>query len=164
MAFVTPTYAAEFALRLIDNIQTYIEASTGTALTLIDSTLDDFVDFRTPTPIILNFPALFISTSGSSITQSDDDSYLTGQHEFYIDLAIDGKDTYTLERNILKYVLAIDQCLRTMAVSDLTGGVTSAIGHPVWEVTEHQYGVLRQEDTIYRKDARLVLIVQLLER
>lgn len=164
MAFTTSTYSAEFALRLLDNIQTFIEASTGTALTAIDSTLSDFADFQTPTPIALNFPALFISTSGSSIDQSDDDSYLLGQHEFFIDIEITGKNTYTLERTILKYVLAVDQVLRSMTVADLTGGVTSAVGEPVWEVTEHQFGILRQGDTIYRKAARIVLVVQLLER
>jgi len=164
MAFVTSQYAAQFALRIIDNIQTYLEASTETALAAIDDTLDNFKDFRTPTPLVLNFPALFVSTGGSTLEQSDDDSYIIGTHEFFIDVAVDGKDTYTLQRTILKYVLAVDQVLRTADVSDLTGGVTSTIGKPVWEVTEHQFGILRERDTIYRLDARVVFVIQLLER
>lgn len=164
MAFATSIYAAEFALRLIDNIQTYLEASTGTALAAIDSDLSDFADYRTPTPIALNFPALFISTSGSVMQQADDDSHILGQHEFYIDVEVTGPDTYTLERTILKYVLAVDQCLRTMTATDLITSVTSAVAKPVWEVTEHQFGILRQGDTIYRKAARVVLVVQMLER
>ena len=63
MAYTTTRYSAQFALRLIDNIQTYLEASTATALAEIDGTLANFVDYRTPTPIILNFPALFVSMS-----------------------------------------------------------------------------------------------------
>ena len=45
------------------------------------------------------------------------------------------------------------------------GGVTtSTVTEPVWEVTEHQFGILRQNDTIYRMDSRIILAVQLLER
>lgn len=164
MAFSTSQFSAQFAYRLIDNIQTYLEASTGTALTAIDSSLADFVDYRTPIPILLNHPGLFISTSNSQLAQSDDDSHIIGTHEFFIDVSVTGADTYTLQRTILKYVLAVDQCLRTMDVTDLISGVTNAIGHPVWEVTEHQFGLLTTNDTIYRLDARLVLVVQLLER
>lgn len=164
MAFTITAYSAQFAYRLIDNIQTYLEASTETALAAIDTDLSDFADYRTPTPIALNFPALFISTSGSVLSQSDDDSHILGQHEFYIDIEITGVDTYTLERTILQYVMAVDRCIRTMDVTDLISGVTSSIGYPVWEVTEHQFGIIRQGDTIYRKAARVVMVVQLMER
>jgi hypothetical protein len=165
MAYTTSAYSAQFALRLLDNIQTYLEASTETALGQIDSTLADFVDYRTPTPIVLNFPALFVSTSAETLEQSDDDSHIRSRCEFYVDLAIDGLDSYRLQRSILKYTLAIDRLLRSMTVTDLLGAdTTSLVSEPVWEVTEHQYGILRANDTIYRMDARLILVVQLLER
>ena len=165
MAYTTTKYTAQFGLRLIDNLQTYLEASTATALAEIDATLPNFVDYRTPTPIILNFPALFISTSSEQIEQSDDDAYLRSRVEFLIDIAIDGIDPYTLQRAILKYLLAVDRVLRTMTVTDLLGAATtSAVSEPIWEVTEHQLGTLRQGDTIYRMDARIILIIQNLER
>lgn len=164
MAFTTSTYSAQFAYRLIDSIQTVLERDTGTALTAIDSTLADFVDYQTPTPIVLNFPALYVSVGSSVMEQSDDDSHIKSQHEIFIDIAVDGKDAYTLERTILKYVLAVDQVMRTMTVADLITATTAYVSEPIWEVTEHQFGLLRQGDTIYRKDARVVLIVQLLER
>jgi hypothetical protein len=165
MAYTTTRYQAQFALRLIDNIQTYLEASTATALAEIDATLRNFVDYRTPTPIVLNFPALFVSTSNEQMEQADDDSYIRGRVEMYIDIAVDGVDAYTLQRSILKYTLAVDRVLRTMTVADLLGGVTtSTVTEPVWEVTEHQFGILRQNDTIYRMDSRIILAVQLLER
>lgn len=164
MAFTTSTYSAQFAYRLIDSIQTVLERDTGTALTAIDSTLADFADYQTPTPIVLNFPALYVSVGSSAMEQSDDDSHIKSQHEIFIDIAVDGKDAYTLERTILKYVLAVDQVLRTMTVADLITATSSIVSEPIWEVTEHQFGLLRQGDTIYRKDARVVLIVQLLER
>jgi hypothetical protein len=165
MAYTTTRYQAQFALRLLDNIQTYLEASTVTALAEIDTTLRDFVDYRTPTPIVLNFPALFVSTSNEQMEQADDDSYIRGRVEMYIDIAVDGVDAYTLQRSILKYTLAVDRVLRTMTVADLLGGVTtSTVTEPVWEVTEHQFGILRQNDTIYRMDSRIILAVQLLER
>ena len=165
MAFTTTRYTAQFALRLISNLQTYLEASTGTALTAIDSTLANFVDYRTPTPIALNFPALFVSNSQQQLEQSDDDSYIRGRVEFFIDIAIDGVDAYTLQRNILKYALAVDRVCRTMDVSDLLGSNTTAlVAEPIWEITEHQFGTLRQGDTIYRLDARIILVVQILER
>ena len=47
MAYTTTRYSAQFALRLIDNIQAYLEASTATALAEIDGTLANFVDYRT---------------------------------------------------------------------------------------------------------------------
>lgn len=164
MAFTTSTYSAQFAYRLIDSIQTVLERDTGTALTAVDSTLADFADYQTPTPIVLNFPALYISVGSSVMEQSDDDSHIKSQHEIFIDIAVDGKDAYTLERTILKYVLAVDQVLRTMTVADLITATSATVSEPIWEVTEHQFGLLRQGDTIYRKDARIVLIVQLLER
>ena len=165
MAYTTTRYQAEFGLRILDNIQAFIEASTATALAEIDATLRDFTDFRTPTPIVLNFPALFVSTSNEQLEQSDDDSHIRGRIEFYIDIAIDGVDAYTLQRTILKYTLAVDRVLRTMTVADLLDGVTtSTVTEPVWEVTEHQFGILRQNDTIYRLDSRIILAVQMLER
>lgn len=165
MAYTISRYDAEFALRLLDNIQAYIEASSSTALAEIDSDLPSFVDYRTPTPIVLNFPALFISTSGEQMEQSDDDSYIKSRIEFFIDIAIDGVDSYALQRKILQYTLAIDRVLRTMTVVDILGETTTnAVSEPIWEVTEHQLGVLRQGDTIYRMDSRLVLIVQNIER
>jgi hypothetical protein len=165
MAYTTTRYSAEFGLRILDNIQAFIEASTATALAEIDATLRDFTDFRTPTPIVLNFPALFVSTSNEQLEQSDDDSHIRGRIEFYIDIAIDGVDAYTLQRTILKYTLAVDRVLRTMTVADLLDGVTtSTVTEPVWEVTEHQFGILRQNDTIYRLDSRIILAVQMLER
>ena len=165
MAYTTTKYQAQFALRIIDNIQAYLEASTATALAEIDATLRDFVDYRTPTPIVLNFPALFVSTSNEQMEQADDDSYIRSRVEMYIDIAVDGVDAYTLQRSILKYTLAVDRVLRTMTVADLLGGVTtSTMTEPVWEVTEHQFGILRQNDTIYRMDSRIILAVQLLER
>jgi hypothetical protein len=165
MAYTTTKYSAQFALRLIDNVQTFLEDSTATALAEIDATLPDFVDYRTPTPIILNFPALFVSMSSEQLEQSADDSYIRSRNEIYIDIAIDGVDAYTLQRTILKYTLAVDRVLRSMTAADLLGGdTTSLVSEPVWEVTEHQFGVLRQGDTIYRMDSRIILVVQLLER
>ena len=164
MAYSTTRFSAQFAYRLIDSLQTFLEASTATALAEIDSSLTDFKDYRTPTPIILNFPALFISTGGVVMEQSDDDSHIRSQTEFYIDIAVDGKDAYTLQRTILKYVLAIDRILRTMTVADLITAVSSTVSEPIWEVTEHQFGLLREQDTIYRIDARIILVVQMLER
>jgi hypothetical protein len=82
-------------------------------------------------------------------------------------VALDGVDTYALQRSMLKYLLAIDRVIRSMTSTDLlgsnwnTGGIVT---EPIWEVTGHQFGVLRQADTIYRLDARIVLVVQLLER
>jgi hypothetical protein len=167
MAYTTSQFGAQFGLRILDNLQSYLEASTGTALTAIDPALENFADYRTPTPIVLNFPALFVSSSNTTIEQSDDDSHLISEIELYIDVAIDGVDTYALQRSMLKYLLAIDRVIRSMTSTDLlgpnwnTGGIVT---EPIWEVTGHQFGVLRQADTIYRLDARIVLVVQLLER
>lgn len=167
MAYTISQFGAQFGLRILDNLQAYLEASTGTALTAIDATLENFADYRTPTPIVLNFPALFVSSSNTTIEQSDDDSHLISEIEIYIDVAIDGVDTYALQRSMLKYLLAVDRVIRSMTSTDLlganwnTGGIVT---EPIWEVTGHQFGVLRQADTIYRLDARIVLIVQLLER
>jgi hypothetical protein len=106
-----------------------------------------------------------VSTSNEQLEQSDDDSHIRGRIEFFIDIAVDGVDAYTLQRTILKYTLAVDRVLRTMTVTDLLGGVTtSTVTEPVWEVTEHQFGILRQNDTIYRLDSRIILAVQMLER
>ena len=165
MAYATTRYSAQFLYRLIDNVQAYLEASTATALAEIEAGLANFTDYRTPTPVVLNFPALFVTPSSEALEQSDDDSHIRGRCEMFIDIAIDGKDAYTIQRTILKYMLAVDRVLRTMTVADLLGANTTAlVSEPIWEVTEHQYGVLRQGDTMYRLDGRIVLVVQMLER
>jgi len=164
VAYITSKYSAEFGLRILNNIQVYLEASTVTSLAEIDASLNNFVEYRTPTPITLNFPALFVSSAGQQLEQSDDDAYIKSNIEIYIDIAIDGIDAYTLQRSILKYTLAVDRVLRTMAISDLIGATSNTVTEPVWEVTEHQFGILRQNDTIYRTDSRIILNVQLLER
>jgi len=167
MAYTTHQFGAQFGLRVLDNVQSYLEASTATALAAIDGTLANFVDYRTPTPIALNFPALFLSSSNTAMEQADDDAHILSEIELFIDVAIDGVDTYALQRNMLKYLLAVDRVIRSMSNEDLlgaswnTGGIVAG---PVWEVTSHQFGVLREADTIYRLDARIVLVVQLLER
>jgi hypothetical protein len=54
-----------------------------------------------------------------------------------------------------------------MTVAQIIGSAsTSAIRAPVWEVTEHRYGLITTDSakTIYRRDAQLILVVQNLER
>lgn len=164
----TSKFSAEFAQGLMDNIQAVLESATigpNAALAVIDNTLDVFVDFDTPTPITINFPALYLEPSTSKIEQSADDAYLKAEHEFLISLAIVGPEPDTLKKRINKYVRAVDQSLRGMTQTSLTGGVTTTQAGAAWEVTQHRYGVLREtENTIYRKDAQLVLVVQLIER
>lgn len=166
--YLETKFDAQFSLRLLENIQQILERDTELAIRELDDTLDLFKEFKTPTLIALNFPALYVSVSGSQLAQSDDDDRVQGQHTFFVDVAVVGNeaDAFTLQPKLLKYVLACDRVLRTMTASDLTGGVTSAVGQPAWEVTEHQFGALRglEGSTILRLDARLVLVVQLLER
>lgn len=165
MAFTASQFSAQFAGRLLENLQTVIERDTETALRLIDDTLEMPADYATPISIAVNFPALYLEPDNSRLTQADDDSYITGEHSFVLTLSIVGPEPTTLKQRIVKYVRAADQVLRTMTFEDLTDGVTSTVGPPVWEVVEHRYGLLRaNERTIYRWDAQLVLVIQLLER
>lgn len=165
MAFTASQFSAQFAGRLMENLQTVIERDMETALRLIDTDLEMPVDYQTPISIANNFPALYLEPDNSRLTQSDDDSYVTGEHSFVLTLSIVGPEPTTLKNRIVKYVRAADQVFRTMTVADLTDGVTSSVGPPVWEVVEHRYGLLRaNERTIYRWDAQIVLVVQLLER
>jgi hypothetical protein len=164
MAFVGK-FGAGFQRLILDRVQAVLERDANAAIAAVDSTLDPIKDFDTPTPIALNFPALYLEPDGSRLAQSDDDSYIEQEHSLLISLAIVGKDPDTLKTKIVRYVQAIDQVLRTMTNADLTGGVTTAIRKAAWEVTDHRYGLLRAgENTIYRKDAQLTLIVQILER
>lgn len=165
MAFTTTQFAAQFAGRLMENLQTVIERDTPTALRAIDADLDAPKDYATPISIALNFPAVYLEPDSSRLTQADDDSYITGEHSFVITLSIVGPTPNALKLNVVKYVRALDQVIRTATTDDLTDGVTSSVGPPVWEVTEHRYGLLRAEDRgIYRWDAQLVIVFQLLER
>lgn len=164
MAFESK-YSAEFAGLILDRVQAVLERDADQALAALDATLDKFADYATPTPIALNFPALFLEPDLSALNQSDDDSYIKQTHSLLLNIAIVGKDPKALHTAIVKYVQALDRVLRSMSTDDLTDGVTSRIGPPAWEVVEHRYGVLRtNENTIYRKDAQLVLAVQILER
>lgn len=164
MAF-TSQFSAQFTGLVLDRVQTVLERDTNTALAAIDASLPAVVDFKTPTPLTTNFPAVFLEPDLSSLVQSKDDSYIEGEHTLLINIAIADKDPAALKVAIVKYVRALDQVIRSMSFEDLTGGVTSAIGPPSWEVLEHRYGPFRANDqTIYRKDAQLVMAVQILER
>lgn len=166
MAFVSK-FAAEFEQGLLANIQAILEGANGAnaALAEIDASLSTFVDYDTPIPIALNFPALYLEPVRGAFKQSDDDSYIEGEYEFVVNCAIVGSDPDALKVAIVKYVRAIDQCLRTATGTDIAGAVTDIHARPAWEVTEHQYGPLfADERTIYRKNAQLTLVVQLLER
>lgn len=139
----------------------------ATALAAIDGTLEAIKDFETPIPIVLNFPAIYLEPDLSRVEQADDDSYLMMEHSLLVTLAIVAANPDTTKARIVKYVRAVDQVLRTMTVEDLIGSApTSARRKPAWEVVEHRYGALTRnaENTIYRRDAQLVLAVQILER
>lgn len=168
------SFDAQFAGRVLDNIQTVLERDVNTRVAAIDATLDlfsavasEYLGFRVPTEISLNFPCCYLEPSQSDLAQSADDDRVEQEHEFIVSLAVTGPDDYTLQRRVVKYVRAIDEALRRMSVADLIGSApTSALRKPVWEVTQHRYGVTRQltGQTIYRRDAQLVLTVQTLER
>lgn len=137
----------------------------ATALAAIDATLEAIKDFKTPTEITTNFPAIYLEPDLSAVEQSADDSHLMEEHSLLVTLAIVASNPDITKSRIVKYVRGIDQVLRTMTVEDLIGSApTTARRKPAWEVTEHRYGALRQNETIYRRDAQLVLAVQILER
>lgn len=167
MPFVTK-FAAEFAQGLLDRIQVVLESATigaNPALAVIDAALDPFVDFDTPIPKAINFPALYLEPSQSKLEQSEDDSHIKGEHEFIITLAIVANEPDVVKKRIGKYLRAVDQALRTMSAADLATAVTSSKARPAWEVTEHRYGaIFEDENTIYRKSAQLLFVVQILER
>src|SRR5262245_15617805 len=165
MPFTTSKFSAQFQQLILTRVQSVLEADTNTALAAIDGTLAPFVEFKTPAPLLLNFPGLYLEPDTSAIRQSDDDSYLMELHTLLITLSIVSSTPDILKSQIVKYVRAVDQVLRSMSVSDLQGSVSSSIRRAAWEVTEHRYGLLRaNENTIYRRDAQLVFTAELLER
>src|SRR5262245_4304712 len=164
MPFTTSKYSAQFQQLILSRVQTVLENDTNTALTTIDNTLAPFVEFKTPAPLLLNFPGLYLEPEASVIKQSDDDSYLTEIHTLLVTISIVSSTPDILKQQIVKYLRAVDQVLRSMSVSDLQGALSSAIRKAAWEVTEHRYGAIRVADTIYRRDAQLVLAVEILER
>lgn len=166
MAF-TSKFSAQFQQLLLTRVQAVLERDVDDALAVIDSSLESVKDFDTPAQIALNFPAIYLEPDLSQIEQAADDSHLMEKHSFLITLSIVAKDPDTTKARIVKYVRAVDQALRTMSVADLIGSApTGAIRKPAWEVTEHRFGALTRnvENTIYRRDAQLVLVVQILER
>lgn len=163
----TPKFAAQFQRRILDNVQAVLVRDVNTALAAIDATLAAVVDFVTPVPIALNFPALYLEPNSSAMKQSDDDSYIEEAHQLLISLSIVGATPDVLKSAIVKYVQAIDQVLRSMSVPDLIGSQpTSAVRKPAWEVLGHNFSAIRAnaDNTIYRRDAQVVFVVEILER
>lgn len=168
------TFAAQFAQRLLDNIQARLEANANTQVAAVDSALalfsteldshDQAIGFNTPTEIATNFPCLYLEPSSVKLDQAEDDLSIRQQHEMAISLSITGPDANTLKGQIVKYVTALDRCIRQMTPTQLTGGITNAVSGVAWEVTEHRYGVITTDRTIYRRDAQLVLVIQDFER
>ena len=167
MAFVTTKFAAEFQLRLLENIQTVLERDAPLALAELDSDLatnKPFADFKTPVAIAVNFPAVYIEPGSTKNTESADASHIWQEHDITIWLSVVDSDADALKVLIAKYLLAIDRALRTMTQGDLTGGITTAIGPAEWDVTEHAYSGISVKETIYRRNAFLTLVIRLMER
>ena len=169
----TTKYSADFAAGILSNVQVVLERDINDALSEIDGTLPAIIDWTTPIEIALSFPCLYLEPSDTDAEQADDDSYLKEEHQLIVSVAIVGgqSDVDALKSQITKYVKAIDRVLRSMSIVDLTGGLNSAKARPVWEVTQHRYSKLRgnagsgeQMPTIFRRDAQLLLTVQILER
>ena len=172
MAF-TNKFSADFASLIMDRVQAVLERDVNDALAGIDGTLPVFVDFKTPVQIALKFPCLYVEPSQSDLAQSPDDTYIQSQHQLIISLSIVSgiEDVDLLKNQITQYAKAVDRVLRTMPASDLASAVTSARAKPVWEVTQHRFSVLRGNagvgdnlPTIFRRDAQLLFVVQILER
>ena len=86
MAYSTTRFSAQFAYRLIDSLQTFIEASTATALAEIDTGLADFKDYQTPTPIQMQaIPAVLAYnafTRGNRLTLARLDGFAHDLHAY----------------------------------------------------------------------------------
>lgn len=163
MAYTTTKYQAQFAGRVLSNLTALLERDAETAVAEIDPELPPFKDFRTPTPIALKFPALFVNVERVEPVQSDDDSYIQQTQTYGVDVAIVGKDSYSLQAQIVNYVLAIDRIIRSATAADFVGELDSKANGVVWEVTAHDYLISKAETTL-RADARLTVVIQLFER
>lgn len=164
MAF-TPKFSATFAGRIMENLQTLVERDFEAALFRIDPDLDAPRDYKTPMGLAVNFPAVYVEPTASALQQSEDDTHIRQQHTFTLYLAIVGPDAVTLKAQIVKYVRALDQVLRTASVEDLITGISASVGPPAWEVTDHRYGgLVGPAQGLLRWDAQLTFTIQLLER
>lgn len=164
MPFTTSKFSAQFMGRILDNIQTALERDTETALRAIDENLPVFADFRTKIEDALNFPCLYLEPDKTDIDQSDDDESLNQIHSLVVTLSLVEASDYALIRNMLKYIKAVDQVLRTMTGSEIVGGISPEASGVRWEVTDHLYGVAQpKEGTIYRRNAQLIFRVKTLE-
>lgn len=162
MAYEGRKFAAEFESRMLGRLTALLERDTKDALTEA-GIKEPFADFRTPTPIALNFPALFVSFDRSAIVQSDDDTHVAGEYTFTVDIALTGADAFELQQRMTLYLLAVDRVIRAASVEDLTGGVTQLVSKPAWEVTEHTSALFRVDSTVLRADGSLTIVIQLLE-
>lgn len=162
MAYEGRKFEAEFESRMLVRLTELLERDTKDALAEAGIT-EPFADFRTPTPIALNFPALFVSFDRAQIAQSDDDTHVAGEYTFTVDVSLIGADAFTVQEQLTRYLLAIDRVIRAASVEDLTGGVTQSVSKPVWEVTEHTSALFRVDSTVLRADGSLTIVIQLLE-
>lgn len=162
MAYEGRKFAAEFESRMLARLTELLERDTKDALAEAGIT-ESFADFRTPTPIALNFPALFVSFDRAQIAQSDDDTHVAGEYTFTVDVSLIGADAFTVQEQLTRYLLAIDRVIRAASVEDLTGGVTQFVSKPAWEVTEHTSALFRVDSTVLRADGSLTIVIQLLE-
>lgn len=163
MGYIATKFDAQFAGRVLSNLTTLLERDTEAATLELDDTLPLFKSFRTPTPIALNFPALFVNVERVELVQSDDDSYIQQTQTYGVDVAIVGKDGFELQQQMTKYVLVIDRVIRSAKPADLVGELTDAVSKPAWEVTAHDY-LISETKTALRADARLTVTIQFLER
>lgn len=164
MPFATTKFQAGFAGPILDNLQAILERDLNVAVKSVDVNLDWVQVFDMPWQITTVFPAVYLEPDSSAIEQSDDDAYVRGTYRFVITVSIVGSDANPLKVAILKYVRAIDQAIRSATADEIAGGATDTAGRAAWEITEHRFGPLASFNTIYRRDAQLVVVVQHLER
>lgn len=156
-------FKAEFLLPLMEGVQTILEQRVNDYVGEFEN-LKPFEDYRTPADIAMRFPVLFVAPIRIEVKQSADDSRLEIEAELVIECAATGPDAYTLARDVQKYAIAIDRCLRSAIPAEEEGGlmVSANRSRPVWEITEHVFA-LRKNETQMRADAQLTLVIQFIE-
>lgn len=146
-------------------LRAVIRNNANTELAAIDSSLEQFFTFDTPTALVsTDSPAVYLDWEDCALQKSDDDSHCTQEHRFRADVVVFGNDFRALDAKASQYLLAINRALDKMTVADFAD-TSATLSGIAWEVTARSdAGFTRNQTTgLFRRDANLILVIQFME-
>lgn len=140
----TPAYELLLSEKLQDNLLAIIDANETDALTFVNNNvaLPAFKMKDRARRVTAQYPYLMVGLNRSNPNEQED--HFAPQHEFIIEIAIQGSDPNLLAVQIQRYVRAVTLMILSATPQQVFGGYDVQSPHR-WTVGAAQYGAFQSK-------------------